>query len=59
MPPKQAMHIPHLTVDTSPTPETFAALVLTLELILLELLAPPEPRPLPPVKLTSAIAGWG
>ena len=26
---------------------------------LLELLAPREPRPLPPIILTSAIAGWG
>ena len=29
------MHIPHLAPDTGPTPEAFAALVLTPELILL------------------------
>ena len=53
------MHNLHLAPDTAPTPEAFAALVLTPELILLELLAPGEPRPLPPVILTGVIAGWG
>ena len=53
------MHIPHLVSDTPRTPEAFAALLLTPKPIILELLAPREPRPLPPIILTSAIAGWG
>ena len=52
-------HILHLAPDTAPTPGAFAALVSTPELILLELLASREPRPLPPVILNSVIAGWG
>ena len=50
---KEAMHIPHYAPSTAPTPEAFAALVLTPELILLDLLASREPR----VILTIATAG--
>ena len=57
--PKDVMRNLHLAPDTAPKPEAFAALVLTPELILLDLLAPREPRPILPVILTSAIAGWG
>ena len=39
--------------------EAFAALVLSPETVLSELLAPREPRPLLPVILTGAIAGYG
>ena len=53
------MHILHLAPDTDSTPEDFAALVLTPELILLELLSLRRPHPLPPAILTSAIAGLG
>ena len=59
MSPKEVTLIPHLTPDTAPTPQIFAVLVLTQKPILLELLAPREPRTLPSVILTSAIAGWG
>ena len=59
MSPKEAMHIAHLALNISPTPEAFTALVLTPEIILLELLITREPRPLPPVILTITIAGWG
>ena len=55
--PKESMDILYLAPDTAPTPEAFIALVLTPEIILSELLAPQEPCRLPPVILTSAIAG--
>ena len=55
---KESMHIPHLAPDTAPTPEAFAALVLTAELTLLELLTLLRLRTLPPVILTCAVVGW-
>ena len=47
-------HLPHLAPDTAPTTEAFAALVSNI----IRTTASREPRPVPPLIPTSAIAGW-